>query len=136
MTSAIAPVPGPESILADAAASPSDGVVRWASLKSLWIGGMTLAAPALGPVFCSADAVLLFLVTSAITLCFGHSVGMHRRLIHRHAWAWSVKIADERGAAASTKGRHLLSITSFGKSVLYSSTLWAITIPASVSRMW
>jgi fatty-acid desaturase len=83
MTSVTAPAPGPESILADAAASPVEGNVRWAPLKSLWIGGMTLAALALGPAFCSADAVLLFLVSSAVTLSFGHSVGLHRRLIHR-----------------------------------------------------
>ncbi|HEY6336608.1 MAG TPA: acyl-CoA desaturase [Alphaproteobacteria bacterium] len=43
---------------------------------------MTLAATALGPVFVSWDALALFVVTSGLTLCFGHSVGMHRRLIH------------------------------------------------------
>lgn len=30
----------------------------------------------------SWEALLVFLVTSAITLCLGHSLGMHRRLIH------------------------------------------------------
>ncbi len=83
MTSLLAPVPGPKSILADGAASPVEGDVRWAPRKSLWIGGMTLAALVLGPAFCTPDAVLLFLATSAVTLCFGHSVGMDRRLIHR-----------------------------------------------------
>jgi stearoyl-CoA desaturase (delta-9 desaturase) len=62
---------------------PVAGAVRWAPAKSLWIGGMTLAALGLGPVYFSWDALVLFLVTTAITLCFGHSVGMHRRLIHR-----------------------------------------------------
>jgi stearoyl-CoA desaturase (delta-9 desaturase) len=36
----------------------------------------------LGPLTTSWDAVGLFVATSALTLCFGHSVGMHRRLIH------------------------------------------------------
>ncbi|MDP3855044.1 acyl-CoA desaturase [Phenylobacterium sp.] len=43
---------------------------------------MTLAALVLGPMFASWDTLALFLATSAITLCAGHSVGMHRKLIH------------------------------------------------------
>lgn len=35
------------------------------------------------PLTASPDAVLLFLATTAITICAGHSVGMHRLLIHR-----------------------------------------------------
>ena len=75
-------VAGSERIVADADASPVLGRVRWAPAKSLWIGGMTLAALVLGPLTFSWGAFALFLVTCAITLCFGHSVGMHRRLIH------------------------------------------------------
>lgn len=75
-------VPGPERIVADAMTSPLDGVVRWAPAKSLWIGTMSLAAIVLCPLFVSTDAVLLFVASSAATLCIGHSVGMHRRLIH------------------------------------------------------
>ena len=36
----------------------------------------------LGPLTLTWEAFVLFLVTSGITLCFGHSVGMHRKLIH------------------------------------------------------
>ncbi|MGB1310895.1 MAG: acyl-CoA desaturase [Leucothrix sp.] len=35
-----------------------------------------------GTLTFSWEALLVFLVTSAITLCLGHSLGMHRRLIH------------------------------------------------------
>ncbi len=35
-----------------------------------------------GSIFFSPDAVLVFLVLCAITLCLGHSLGMHRKLIH------------------------------------------------------
>jgi stearoyl-CoA desaturase (Delta-9 desaturase) len=75
--------PGSERIFVDADTNPVTGRVRWAPAKSLWIGAMTLAALALGPAYFSWPAFLLFVVTSGITLCFGHSVGMHRRLIHR-----------------------------------------------------
>ena len=74
-------VAGSERIAGDGA-DPVHGRVRWASVKSLWIGSMTAAALIGGPLFFSWSALALFLVTSAVTLCFGHSVGMHRRLIH------------------------------------------------------
>src|SRR6267142_5125122 len=75
-------VPGSERIYADQDSSPVEGVVRWAPAKSLWIGAMTSAAILCGPYLFSWDAFALFIVGSAVTLCFGHSVGMHRRLIH------------------------------------------------------
>jgi stearoyl-CoA desaturase (delta-9 desaturase) len=43
---------------------------------------MTAAAIVGGALTFSWDALALFLVTCAITLCGGHSLGMHRRLIH------------------------------------------------------
>lgn len=75
-------VPGSERIVAAQNADPATGQVRWAAGKSLWIGGLALAAAVGGPLSVSWEAFALFLVTSAVTLCFGHSVGMHRRLIH------------------------------------------------------
>ena len=71
-------------------ASATEGRVAWAPARSLWTGGMTLAALALGPVYVTPGAVLLFLLTSAATLCLGHSIGLHRLLIHgslaAHPW--------------------------------------------------
>lgn len=63
--------------------SATEGRVRWAPARSLWTGGMTLAALVLGPLYATPGAVALFLVTSAATLCLGHSIGLHRLLIHR-----------------------------------------------------
>ena len=60
-----------------------DGRVYWKPTKSLWISGMALAALITGPVFFTLGALVLFLCTTAITVCLGHSLGMHRRLIHR-----------------------------------------------------
>src|SRR5262245_46141903 len=59
------------------------GSVYWNPGKSLWITRMTVAALTGGPVYFTWGALLLFLSTSAVTVCLGHSLGMHRRLIHR-----------------------------------------------------
>ena len=58
------------------------GQVKWSPAKSLWVFGH-LAIAIIGGVLTFAwDAVLVFLFTTAFTLCFGHSLGMHRKLIH------------------------------------------------------
>jgi hypothetical protein len=75
-------VPGSQRMFSDDGTDPTEGRVRWAPAKSLWIATMTLAAIVFGPLTFAWDAFLLFVATSAVTLCFGHSVGMHRRLIH------------------------------------------------------
>jgi fatty-acid desaturase len=59
------------------------GKVVWAPAKSLWTLGLSGVALVLGPMTFSFDALLLFVMTTAITICAGHSVGMHRLLIHR-----------------------------------------------------
>jgi stearoyl-CoA desaturase (delta-9 desaturase) len=75
-------VQGSERVIAHEGTNPVAGTVRWAPVKSVWIGSMTAAAVLLGPFFITWDAILLFCITSGATLLFGHSVGMHRRLIH------------------------------------------------------
>ena len=75
-------VPGPERIVAQDGTDPVAGRVRWAPAKSIWISAMTGTALLFGWHFLTWDTILLFLATTAVTLCFGHSVGMHRRLIH------------------------------------------------------
>jgi len=75
-------VAGSERIVVDSGSDPVRGSVRWAPGKSLWIGAMTAAALLLAPICFTWGAFVLFLATCAVTLCAGHSVGMHRRLIH------------------------------------------------------
>ena len=59
------------------------GQVKWSPAKSLWVFGH-LAIAIIGGVLTFAwDAVLVFLFTTTFTLCFGHSLGMHRKLIHQ-----------------------------------------------------
>ncbi len=64
-------------------ANALQGDVLWKPGKSLWMCIMTMAAVIGGPIYFTFDAFALFLATSALTLCLGHSLGVHRGLIHR-----------------------------------------------------
>ena len=64
-------------------ASAVKGRVRWDGPRSIWNMAMLSATIVLGPLTFAWDAVLVFLITAGVTLCAGHSVGFHRRLIHR-----------------------------------------------------
>lgn len=70
-------------IIATRDTSATEGRVRWAPARSLWIGTMTAATLLFAIPLASIGAVILFLLTSAVTLCLGHSIGLHRLLIHR-----------------------------------------------------
>lgn len=59
------------------------GNVVWAWKKSLWITAMTFVG-VVGAYFTfSLENILVFLISTAITLNLGHSLGMHRRFIHQ-----------------------------------------------------
>src|SRR5689334_9498587 len=82
------------------------GDVVWNSARSLWNGGMLLAALVLGPMYFNLGAFLVFAVLLEITMCSGHSVGFHRRLIHRtfacpkwleHVLVWSGTLVGMQG---------------------------------------
>jgi fatty-acid desaturase len=71
-------------------ASATAGRVQIDWSKTLWNGGMGLAFIVLTPVATTPTAILLFLPLLWFSLLIGHSVGMHRLMIHRsldvHAW--------------------------------------------------
>jgi sn-1 stearoyl-lipid 9-desaturase len=71
------------SLIIGADDNPSQGVVRWDPARSIWNGSMLIASLALAPQYFSWSAVLVCAVLLEITMCSGHSVGFHRRLIHR-----------------------------------------------------
>lgn len=64
-------------------ADPVKGRVRWAPVQSLWNGGMAAATLLLAPLTFSPAALAVFIGTTGATLLLGHSVGYHRRLIHK-----------------------------------------------------
>ena len=62
---------------------PVSGVVRSDPRKILWLGPMYLLGTVGSALTINAGAVAVFIVFTGLTLCLGHSLGMHRRLIHR-----------------------------------------------------
>lgn len=61
---------------------PVTGEVRWSPIKSLWWSGMAAGWAIVGTLHFSWSAVAVYLVLCAVILCLGHSLGMHRKLIH------------------------------------------------------
>lgn len=58
------------------------GIVSWSPLKSIWYLSHMFIAFVAGMIYFSVTGLMVFLVFTVITLCLGHSLGMHRRLIH------------------------------------------------------
>ncbi|KZN39351.1 hypothetical protein N480_00550 [Pseudoalteromonas luteoviolacea S2607] len=63
--------------------SAFQGNVAWSPYKSMWFMTNLFIALFVAPFYLSLSSFIVFLLLSFITLCFGHSLGMHRLLIHR-----------------------------------------------------
>lgn len=67
--------------------TPSTSAIRgrivWSPAKSLWFSGHALLGLTGIAIATSWQSAAVFVLLSAVTLCAGHSVGMHRLLIHR-----------------------------------------------------
>ncbi|NZA26003.1 acyl-CoA desaturase [Luteimonas sp. SJ-92] len=59
-----------------------DGAVHWEPVRSLWLIAMALGATAGGALTFRWSAFALFVASTAAMLLLGHSLGMHRKLIH------------------------------------------------------
>ncbi|KGD64037.1 fatty acid desaturase [Alcanivorax nanhaiticus] len=59
------------------------GRVLWSPSKSIWFLFHFLTLILVAPFVASVSSIAIFIVLTAVTLCFGHSLGMHRLLIHR-----------------------------------------------------
>ena len=64
-------------------ADPVAGRVVWDAPRSIWNTLMFGGAVGLAPLYFSWSALVMFVILTGVTLCAGHSVGFHRRLIHR-----------------------------------------------------
>lgn len=64
-------------------ASATLGKVVFDPQKAAWSGGLILAGAALAPLYFSWSAVAAFVLLTYVTMLLGHSVGMHRMMIHR-----------------------------------------------------
>jgi stearoyl-CoA desaturase (delta-9 desaturase) len=63
--------------------NPVKGHVFWSRKKSLWISTHFMIVLIGGIWMHSFSSFLLFLAFTGMTACLGHSLGMHRLLIHR-----------------------------------------------------
>lgn len=70
-------------VIEDQKCCANEGTVSWSIDKITWLVPIFLIAIIGGAVTFSIDNFLVFLFTTAVTLCLGHSLGMHRLLIHR-----------------------------------------------------
>ncbi len=73
----------PVERIADDCAAAIHGQVRFDPIKTLWTGGCLATGLMLAPIFTSLTAIIAGLSLTYITLLLGHSVGMHRMMIHR-----------------------------------------------------
>ena len=64
-------------------ASAIDGDVVVDPVKVAWVGTMLVLGTVGSALTINIGAVALFVVTTAVSLCLGHSLGMHRLFIHR-----------------------------------------------------
>lgn len=60
-----------------------EGHVEVVLTKAVWVFAMAAGGIGAAIFFPQLDAFLVFLILTAVTICAGHSVGMHRLLIHR-----------------------------------------------------
>ncbi len=63
--------------------NPIEGEVVWSPVKSLWFTTHLVIAIIGGWLTISIGAVLVTGVFTVLTLCLGHTVGLHRLIIHR-----------------------------------------------------
>ncbi|WP_299768129.1 hypothetical protein [uncultured Tateyamaria sp.] len=72
-----------ERIVSEPGTCNMRGTIRADLPKTLWITGHGVLGIVGILVFPQWDAAVVFLLLTALTVCAGHSVGMHRLLIHR-----------------------------------------------------
>jgi stearoyl-CoA desaturase (delta-9 desaturase) len=61
----------------------NDGKVVLSKTKLFWLSSMLLISIIGGVLTFSLEALLVFVISTAVSLCLGHSLGMHRKLIHQ-----------------------------------------------------
>jgi stearoyl-CoA desaturase (delta-9 desaturase) len=83
VTKATSPYANPRIDRPQGRGDAARGHVYLDRVKFAWVGSMFLFGTVGSALTFSSGALVLFLVFTGITLCLGHSLGMHRRFIHR-----------------------------------------------------
>jgi stearoyl-CoA desaturase (delta-9 desaturase) len=88
-----------------ARADPVRGTVRFDLSKALWNGG-AIALAAAAPFLFSWTAFILAAVLTYLTMLLGHSIGMHRMMIHRtfRARKWLARVLIYLGVIVGMGG--------------------------------
>lgn len=76
-------MPRPVRLLSDSRTNAVDGQVVWSPVRSIWFTIMAVTAFVGCPLTASWSAFGIGSLLTVLTLCCGHSVGLHRLLIHR-----------------------------------------------------
>jgi sn-1 stearoyl-lipid 9-desaturase len=94
------------SLVLHADVDPLNGEVRWDPARSIWNAGMFAAALILAPLYFTWGALTVCIVLLLITMCTGHSVGFHRRLIHRtfKCGKWTERLLVWSGTLVGMQG--------------------------------
>lgn len=87
-------------------ADPVNGEVVYDLPKLSWNLGMITAAITTAPVTFNIDALILFVILTWTSLLIGHSVGMHRMMIHRtfECPSWLEKVLIYIGVLVGMSG--------------------------------
>ncbi len=73
----------PRIDLKDQRGDPITGTVHADPIKILWVGAMLIFGTVGSLIYVSLGAVIVFITFTLVNICLGHSLGMHRLLIHR-----------------------------------------------------
>jgi fatty-acid desaturase len=72
-----------ERVLPDPLTDPMRGRICWDAAKSLWWFAHLVGAACAVVLYPGWSGAAVFVILTAVTICAGHSTGMHRLLIHR-----------------------------------------------------
>lgn len=72
-----------ERVIPETTTSATAGRIEWDPGKSLWYFAHLIGSVTAITLFPQWDAAVAMILLTAVTICGGHSVGMHRLLIHR-----------------------------------------------------
>ncbi len=70
-------------VAGDPLVPPEIGRIRFGLGKTLWLWGMAIPGLAVGIPSLTPTTLVVSLALAFLTLCVGHSVGLHRGIIHR-----------------------------------------------------
>ena len=131
--------------------SVCQGRVRWEPVRSLWFTGMALGAIVGGALTFSWAAFAVFVAATVLVLLLGHSLGMHRKLVHdsfdcprwlEYLLVWlGTQVGDlivdaRRWGLDMVMGCFLLAMVLGGHKSLRMLMIWIVAAGSSLLAYW